>query len=316
MSSQVVVDSGFETWDVAQLPDLAGKTYLITGGNAGLGYETAVHLGKAGGDLVLACRSMEKGEKAKAALQPLVKGKVDLLQLDLSDLASVRQAANQAHEKYAKLDALINNAGIMQTPPRKTADGFELQMGTNHLGHFLLSGLLLDLVEAAAGRFVTLTSIAHKSAALNLDDLMSEQKYSPTGAYTQSKVANLMFAFELDRRLQAAGSPAISIAAHPGYSNTTLQSTGPTGLLKCIYKVANLMAQSPEQGAHPTVLAAAGTEAKRGGFYGPQKMAEFRGPAGDAKAATHALDKDAWKRLWERSEELVGFQWTIPATAA
>ncbi len=314
MKDQPIVQSGFKTWSVDQLPDLTDKTYLITGGNQGLGFETAKYLGHKGANLILACRSPERAEKARLDLKNRIKGQVDVVQLDLSDLKSVRSAARDLHRRFDKLDAVINNAGIMQCPPQKTKDGFEMQVGTNHLGHFLFSGLLLDLVEAAGGRFVTLTSVANRSGALDFDDYMSERKYSPTGAYVQAKVSNLLFAFELDRRLKAAGSPAISIACHPGYSNTNLQSSGPAGLLNLIYKVVNpLFAQPPAQGAQPTVLAAAGKEAKRGAYYGPQNMNEFRGPAGDAKVPAHALDKTAWKRLWELSEELVGFKWKIPA---
>ncbi len=314
MADQPIVNSGFKTWNIDQLPNLNGKTYLITGGNQGLGFETAKYLGAKGANLILACRSMNKAEAARDELKRQFKGNVDLVQLDLSDLASVRKAADEIHKRFDKLDALINNAGIMQCPPLKTKDGFEMQVGTNHLGHFLLSGLLLDLVEAASGRIVTLTSVANRSGELNFDDYMSEKNYSPTGAYVQAKLSNLLFAFELDRRLKQNGSSAISIACHPGYSNTNLQNSGPAGMLNLIYKIVNpLFAQPPAQGAQPTVLAAAGNEAKRGAYYGPQKMNEFRGPAGDAKVPVHALDKNVWRRLWEMSEELVGFKWTIPA---
>ncbi len=317
MADQIVLDSGFKTWDPDQLPNLTGKTYLITGGNSGLGYETAKYLGKAGADIILACRSAEKAKSAVAELGMHTKGIVDFLSLDLSDLSSIRSAAEEVHSKYEKLDGLINNAGIMHTPHQKTTDGFEMQVGTNHLGHFLLSGLLLDLVEKASGRFVTLTSVAHKYAPPIFDDFMSEKKYSAIGAYSLSKLANIMFAFELDRRLNEFGCRAISIACHPGYANTNLQSTGPVGLLNLIYKLVNpLFAQPSELGSHPTVLAAAGSEAKRGGFYGPQKMFEFRGPAGDATAAAHALDQAAWKKLWDMSEDLVGFKWSFPASGS
>lgn len=315
MAGRVIVNSGIKTWNVDRLPNLTGKTYLITGGNTGLGLETARHLGRAGANLVLACRSMDKAEFARETLRSDTTGEIELVQLDLADLASVRRAAIDVHNKVDKLDALINNAGIMQCPSRKTRDGFEMQVGTNHLGHFLFSGLLLGLVEAASGRIVTLTSVANRSAPLNFKDYMSEDSYSPTGAYIQAKLSNLLFAFELDQRLKDAGSPAISIACHPGFSNTNLQSSGPTGLLHLIYKLVNpLFAQAPDRGALPTVLAAAGTEARRGGYYGPQAMNEFRGLPGDAKVPEHALNKKDWKQLWTLSEELVDFQWSIPAS--
>lgn len=310
MANKTLMDSGFSNWSAEQLPDLSGKVYVITGGNSGIGFQAAKHLGKAGGDIVLACRSVAKAQAAATELHRHVQTKVDVVPLDLSDLSSVRTAAAEIRAKFNKVDALINNAGIMQTPKLKTADGFEMQLGTNHLGHFLLSGLLIDLVEAAEGRVVTLSSIAHLSGEIRFDDLMGEKNYAPMQAYTQSKGANLLFALELDRRLQASGQKAISIARHPGYTNTSLQSTGPTGFFNFIYKFTNpLLAQDPSTGALPTVLAAAGTEAKRGGYYGPQKMAETRGAVGDAKVASYVLNKETAKRLWDESEKLVGYQW-------
>jgi NAD(P)-dependent dehydrogenase (short-subunit alcohol dehydrogenase family) len=310
--SKTLMDSGFKNWTADQLPDLTGKIYVITGGNSGIGLEAAKHLGKAGGDIVLACRSDKKAQEAAGRLRTHVRGQVDTIQLDLSDLSSVRKAAEEIRVKYPKIDALINNAGIMQTPELQTVDGFEMQFGTNHLGHFLLSGLLIDTVEAAAGRVVTLSSIAHLTAKIRLDDLMGRKKYTPTDAYFQSKGANLLFALELDRRLLASGRKAISIGCHPGYTNTNLQSTGPTGFFNALYKITNpLLAQSAPDGAVPTVLAAAGTQAKRGGYYGPTSLGGMRGPVGDAKVASYILDADTAKRLWDQSEKLVGHQWAF-----
>ncbi|MFT6695025.1 MAG: NAD(P)-dependent dehydrogenase (short-subunit alcohol dehydrogenase family) [Paracoccaceae bacterium] len=307
-------DSGFKNWTPDLLPDLTGKTYVITGANSGIGFEAAVYLGKAGADIVMVCRTPSKAEAAQKALAAQIKGKVGLVQMDLSDLSSVRKAAAEVRERFSKIDGLINNAGIMQTPQTKTVDGFDLQMASNHLGHFLWTGLLLDLVEAAEGRIAVVSSLVHKFKDLDLDDFMSDKKYSPTDAYSQSKLSNLMFAFELDRRLEAAGSKAICIACHPGYSNTQLQSTGPKGLFKILYKVINpLLAQPSSNGAIPTVLAAAGTEAKRGGYYGPKRMSEARGPVSDAIVADHALDQTKQAKLWEKSEQLVDFVWEIPA---
>ena len=311
-TTQAIMDSGFKNWTADQLPDLTGKLYVITGGNSGIGFEAAKHLGKAGGDIVLACRSVDKAEAAAEQLRAMIKGHVDVVRLDLGDLASVRAAAGDVRAKFGKIDALINNAGVMQTPELQTADGFEMQFGTNHLGHFLWTGLLIDLVEAAAGRVVTLSSIAHLNGRIDFDDLMGRNGYSPTRAYLQSKGANLMFALDLDRKLQAAGKSAVSIACHPGYSNTNLQNTGPTGLFAILYKVLNpLMAQASGYGALPTVLAAAGVEAKRGGYYGPQKMGETRGPVSDAKVAPYVLDQAAAQRLWDESEKLVGYAWDL-----
>lgn len=308
--NKTLMDSGISNWTADRLPDLKGKLYVITGGNSGIGFEAAKHLGNAGADIVLACRSVAKAENAAKDLRALISGQVDVVQLDLSDLVSVRTAAAAMWAKYTQIDCLINNAGVMQTPKQQTADGFEMQFGTNHLGHFLWTGLLIDLVDAAAGRVVTLSSIAHLSGEIRFDDLMGEKGYSPTAAYLQSKGANLMFALELDRRLQVAGKKATSIACHPGYSNTNLQSAGPTGIFNFLYKFTNpLLAQSSSDGALPTALAAAGTEARRGGYYGPQKMGETRGPVGDAKVAAYILDEAAAKRLWDVSETLVGHTW-------
>ena len=311
-----ITDSGFKNWTPDRLPDLTGKTYVITGGNSGIGLEAARMLGKAGGDVVLACRSPEKAQSAKAALDGKVKGDVSVVALDLSDLGSVRAAAGELRGRLSRIDALINNAGIMQTPPMKTKDGFELQLGTNHIGHFVWTSLLIGLVEAAEGRVVMVCSIAHKFGRIHFDDLMVEKAYTPTKAYGQSKLANLLFAFELDRRLEAAGAKTIAIACHPGYSATALQSTGPTGFLNVLYKALNpLLAQGADAGAIPTVLAAAGTEARRGAYYGPQKMSEARGPVGDALVADHAQDRAAWARLWEATEALLGEPFAMPGRA-
>lgn len=305
-----ILNSGFRDWTADKLPDLQGKTYLISGGNSGIGFEAAKMLGNAGGDILIAARNVEKGERAAAALTSETNASVKLVQLDLSDLSSVRNAAKETAKLTDKLDGLINNAGIMQTPQQKTADGFEMQLGTNHLGHFLLNGLLFELVKKAKGRIVTVSSIAHKFGELYLDDLMMKDNYTPSLAYGQSKLANIMYAFELDRRLKKAGSKVTSYACHPGYSDTSLQSTGPKGLLNNLYKIMNpLFAQPPEKGAIPTVLCAAGTEAVAGGYYGPQSMAECRGRVSDAQVAGKALNEADAAELWRQSEKLVDFSW-------
>lgn len=307
-----IANSGISDWKPDRLPDLAGKTYLITGGNSGIGFDAAQMLGEAGGDVVIACRNPAKAEAAVAELNKTAKGKVETVALDLSDLSSVRKASDEIHARYDKLDALINNAGIMQTPETRTVDGFELQLATNHLGHFLFAGLLFDLVEKAQGRIVVVSSIAHKFGTIYRDDLMSEKSYSPTNAYGQSKLANIMFAIELDRRLKAKGSEVKAIACHPGYSNTALQDTGPAGVLNFAYKFLNpLMAQPSEKGAIPTVLAAAGAEAVAGAYYGPTGFGDTRGPVGDGFVARRALDEDMASWLWEESEKLVGFEWAM-----
>ncbi len=237
MKKSKVFNSGFTDWHPSQLPNLEGKTYLITGGNSGVGFETAKMLLKANANLILAGRNPIKVQQAKDEIVKTGSGQVDTLIIDLADMASVREAAEEVNGKYPKLDALINCAGVMQTPHTKTVDGFELQLASNHLGHFLLTGLLLNLLEKAGGRIVNVSSIMHLSGKINFNDLMLENDYSPSKAYNQSKLANLLFTFELNRRLTAKGSKVTTIASHPGVSATQLTSTGPTGLLKLVYKI-------------------------------------------------------------------------------
>lgn len=307
-----IADSGITDWKPDRLPDLSGKTYLITGGNSGIGLEAAKMLGKAGGDIVIASRDPVKGEAAVDTVGEVSAGKVAQLTLDLADLSSVRSAAEEARGRFGSIDALINNAGIMQTPETRTTDGYELQLATNHLGHFLWTGLLFDRVDQDHGRIVTVTSIAHKFGRIDFDDLMMTKGYSPMQAYGQSKLANMFFALELDRRLKAKGSAIKSIACHPGYSNTNLQSTGPGSLWSFLYSMTNpLMAQSATKGAIPTVLAAAGSEALAGAYYGPTGIGDSRGPVGDAFVAPRALSEEKAARLWEESERLTDFEWTM-----
>lgn len=314
MAERTISTLGIADWKEDRLPDLSGKCYVITGGNSGIGYEAARMLGEKGADVVLGCRSPEKAEKARTQLLATVKGKVSLVRLDLADTASIRAGADAVRGQTKGIDGLINNAGIMQTPQLTTKDGFELQFGTNHLGHFLWTALLLDLVEAVAGRVTVVASLVHKMGkkAIDFDDLMHEKHYSKTSAYAQSKLANLMFAFELDRRLAAKDSAAMVTACHPGYSATNLQSTGPSAGLALFYKLLNsFMSQPAHFGARPTVLAAAGVEAQRGAYYGPTRRMEMVGPVSDARVAEHALDQAMQNRLWEESETLLGI--TFPA---
>jgi len=311
------VDGGFNDWTPSQLPNLTGNRYLITGGNSGIGLEAAKMLANAGADIVIGCRNPAKAQQAVAEIDTLGAGSTDSVTLDLSSLASVRTAAAEIHERYSKLDGLINNAGIMQTPQTTTVDGFELQLATNHLGHFLLAGLLMDLLENASGRIVVVSSIAHRFGEIHFDDLMLTENYSPMSAYSQSKLANLMFAIELDRRLRASGSSVSVIPCHPGYSATHLQSTGPKGFANVFYKLTNrLMAQPAYNGAIPTVLAAAGKEAIPGAYYGPQSMGEARGRVSDAKVAKRAQDDVAGARLWRESEKLVEHEWAFARSRA
>ncbi|MEM6413327.1 MAG: oxidoreductase [Pseudomonadota bacterium] len=303
-------NSGFTNWTPNSLNSLDGKIFIVTGGNAGIGFEAAKILSASGAKTVIAARNMDKAMAAAQAVADSGAIKPDVLELDLADTEIIRRSADEVRQRFPVIHALINNAGIMQTPKTITRDGFELQLATNHLGHFLFTGLLFDIIEQASGRIVTISSIAHHYGRIQFDDLMLTRNYSPTRAYCQSKLANLIFAIELQRRLDACNSRVISVACHPGYSATSLQSTGPSALLKLLYKPTNaLLAQSAYNGAIPTVLAAAGNEARPGGYYGPQSMRETRGRVGDARVSDAALNKEIGVRLWRESERLVGHEW-------
>jgi NAD(P)-dependent dehydrogenase (short-subunit alcohol dehydrogenase family) len=299
--------SDITDWTPDELPDLAGKLFLVTGGNSGIGFEAAKLLATRNADVVIACRDAEKGRRALARLVNLGTGRCEQLTIDLADSASIRAAAAEAGERFGAIYGLINNAGVMQTPKSRTKDGFEMQLGTNHLGHFLWTGLMIGQVDGRGGRVVTVSSIAHKFGRIDFGNLMMERGYDATRAYSQSKLANLVFAMELHRRLEAAGSRVKSIACHPGYSNTSLQFKGPTGLFKAMYAVTNkVLAQSAAQGAWPTALAAADPRAASGGYYGPTGFFDARGPVGDSEVDKRALDEEVAKRLWQVSEERVG----------
>jgi len=305
------------TWSAEDIPDQAGKVAIVTGANSGLGYVTALELARHGAEVVMACRSAEKGEATAARIEEVASGpKPRVLQLDLGNLDSVGRFADSF--SGVRVDVLVNNAGVMMTPQRTTADGFELQLGTNHLGHFALTGLLLDALQRSdAGRIVTLSSNEHKGGRIDFDDLQQERDYSPRGAYQRSKLANAVFAIELDRRLRAAGSTTISAFAHPGYSATNLQSSGPTGVAKVAMAITNrLVAQRPERGALPTLYAATAPGVEGGDYYGPDGFAEMRGFPTKTQAIAEAYDLELGKRLWQLSEELTGVRYQRGGDAA
>ena len=237
-------------------------------------------------------------------------------QLDLGSLDSVRRFAGEFADR--RVDLLVNNAGVMMTPRRTTSDGFELQFGTNHLGHFALTGLLLEALERSdEARIVTLSSNEHKGGKIDFDDLQEERDYSPRGSYQRSKLANAVFAVELEHRLRSAGASTISVFAHPGYSATNLQSTGPTGLAKWAMAVSNrVLAQSAERGTLPTLFAATAPGVEGGEYYGPDGIGEFRGFPTRVTAIPDAYDPDIGRRLWEASEELTGVRYLQPVGAA
>jgi NAD(P)-dependent dehydrogenase (short-subunit alcohol dehydrogenase family) len=293
-------------WTAADLPDLAGRTAVVTGASSGLGTATARELARAGARVVLAVRDTAKGEGVAATFD----GEREVRRLDLADLASVRAFADAW---TGDLDILINNAGIMAVPQGKTADGFESQIGTNHLGHFALTNLLLPHIT---DRVVTVSSGAHRIGRIQLDDLNHEHgKYSRWRVYGQSKLANLLFTLELQRRLDAAGSPVRAVAAHPGYAATDLQSHTGSRLNSAFMAVGNrLFAQSGTMGALPTLYAA--TQDVPGGAYlGPDGIGEQRGHPTLVGRSKAAQDADTARRLWDLSEELTGVGWPLPVAA-
>ncbi len=307
------------SWTASDIPDQSGRLAVVTGANSGLGLATARELARAGARVVLAVRSAAKGDQAAATITGRVPGAdVEVRELDLSDLASVRRFAETfgvvggavgASKKTSALDVLVNNAGVMMPPRSTTSDGFELQFGTNHLGHFALTGLLLGaLAKAPDPRVVTVSSLEHRRGTITFDDLQRERSYSPRGAYQQSKLANALFALELDRRLRAASLPVLSVLAHPGYSATNLQTTGPTGVAKFLMQhVGNrLLAQSADQGALPQLYAATAPGVQGGEFYGPDGRGEMKGYPKLVQPIAAARDLEAARRLWEISEELTG----------
>jgi NAD(P)-dependent dehydrogenase (short-subunit alcohol dehydrogenase family) len=300
-------------WTADDIPDQHGKVAIVTGANSGLGAVTALELARHGAEVVMACRNVEQGEAAAEAVRAVATGPApNVHELDLASLDSVRRFAGELSGR--RVDVLVNNAGVMMTPRRSTVDGFELQLGTNHLGHFALTGLLLDeLQKSDAARIVTLSSNEHKGGRIDFDDLQLERVYSPRGAYQRSKLANAVFAIELDRRLRNARSPAISVFAHPGYAATNLQSSGPTGVAKALMAISNrLVAQRAERGALPALYAASAPSVQGGDYYGPDGPAEMRGFPKKVRAIDDAYDPDIGARLWTVSEALTGVRYPLP----
>jgi NAD(P)-dependent dehydrogenase (short-subunit alcohol dehydrogenase family) len=293
------------TWTARDLPTLDGRTFVVTGATSGLGLVTARELARAGARVVLAVRDTAKGEQAATAIP----GTVEVRHLDLADLASVRSFADSWD---GRLDVLVNNAGVMAVPERRTKDGFELQIGTNHLGHFALTNLLLPSIT---DRVVTVSSTAHQIGRIRLDDLNWERgRYSRWRAYGQSKLANLLFTLELQRRLEAAGSRVRAYAAHPGYARTNLQGHTSSALQHGFMAVTNrVLAQSAEMGALPTLFAAT-QDLPGASFVGPGGFQEQRGYPALARRASRAWDSETARRLWDLSERLTGT--TFPVAAA
>ena len=299
-------------WTAAQIPSQAGRTALITGANSGIGYRAALELARHGAHVLLGCRNYEKGQAALDRLLCEAQGaSAELVELDMASLASIRAFAAAFAARGIALDLLINNAGVMALPTRElTADGFERQFGTNHLGHFALTGLLIpQLLAAPAPRVVTVASLAHRNGKIEFDNLQSERRYKPWDAYGATKLANILFANELNRRAVAAHSKLASMPVHPGISVTSIFANGPgTGDLKALAVkiLAPFITQPDTAGALPTLYAATSPKAKGGEFIGPDGFGELKGSPVVVKARPKALDEAVGKRLWTVSEELTG----------
>ena len=303
-------------WNVESMPELTGKIIVVTGGNSGLGYESVKAFASKGAEVILASRSTEKGEEARAEiLKAVPEGKIKVMQLDLGDLESVRNFASAFKKSHKKLDVLLNNAGIMMTPYFTTKDGFEGQLGTNHLGHFALTGLLLDtMLKTKGARVVNVSSGAHKRGEVDFNNLQFEngRDYSPMKAYGRSKLSNLLFTYELQRKLEAAKKDTIAAAAHPGVAMTNLaRHMEGRFLFKILTPLFKRMAQDQAMGALPQIRACVDPEVKGSEYYGPDGKREYKGypVVVPSNEASHNLGDAA--RLWEESEKLTGVRFEI-----
>jgi NAD(P)-dependent dehydrogenase (short-subunit alcohol dehydrogenase family) len=300
-------------WTAADVPDQTGRVAIITGANTGIGYEAAAVLATKGAHVVLAVRSLDKGKNAVDRITAKAPhADVTLQQLDLTSLYNIREAADTLRATYPSIDLLINNAGVMMTPKETTKDGFELQFGTNHLGHFALTGQLLDnLLPVEGSRVVTISSSTHRIGRINFDDLQSERRYNRLAAYGQSKLANLLFTYELARRLANKGAPTIAVAAHPGGSNTELTRNLPGLIRQPTELLWGLLAQNAEMGALPTLRAATDPDVRNAQYYGPDGIGEQRGHPKLVQSNAKSHDENVQRRLWTVSEELTGVTYPV-----
>lgn len=300
--------SGFTANDV---PDQSGRCFMVTGANTGLGFEVSKVLAARGARVLLACRNKEKADAAMGRIRQAVPtADLAFIPLDQADLTSVRHAAELAMAE-PRLDVLLNNAGVMFPPLERTAQGFELQFGVNHLAPFALTALLLPkLAENAGSRVVITSSLAHRNGDIDWDDLDAHRSYSRTQRYSDSKLANLLHLFELDRRLRAAGSPVTAAACHPGFAKTDLDRH--TGPFRILFPLAGWIFNRAAQGAWPSLQAATGPDIVSGGYYGPQQIGEARGPSGLAKRTEASQDPQRARRLWDVSVEMTGIDPGLP----
>lgn len=312
-------DSG---WRAKQMGDLSGMTIVVTGANSGLGYEAARMFAHHGAHVVLACRSTGRGHEAVERIrEKSPDASATVLELDLADLTSIEEFTTAFKDSHDALHVLCNNAGVMALPRSETVDGFETQFGVNHLGHFALTGNLLDVLRKTEGetRVVTQSSGLHERGEINFDDLQGEYSYDEWDAYSQSKLANLLFAYELQRRLSSAGSDVLSVACHPGYAATNLQRRGPelsgSTLRLWMTKIANtIIAQDAETGALPLLYAATAPDVTGGEYIGPSGFMNMRGPPKPQSSTDRSHDEEAAERLWEISEELTGVTYDLETT--
>ncbi|NHN61015.1 MULTISPECIES: oxidoreductase [Halorussus] len=316
-------------WTADQMPEMDDRTVVVTGANSGLGYEATRAFARRGAHVVMACRSEDRGEDAKRRIRTednggAHRGSLEVAHLDLADLSSVRSFVDGFRDAHDELHVLCNNAGVMAIPRRETADGFEMQFGVNHLGHFALTGLLLDRLGGTAGetRVVTQSSGVHESGDIDFEDLQHEESYDEWDAYAQSKLANVLFAYELQRRLDDANADVVSAACHPGYAATDLQRRGPemrgSTLRLWAMKAANaVLAQSAERGALPMLYAATAPSVEGGEYVGPGGFMNMRGEPAVQQSSDASYDRHRAEQLWEVSEELTGVTYELrrPATA-
>jgi len=309
-------------WPAEQLPDCTHKTVVVTGANSGLGFEATKAFAANGATVIMACRSTDRGARAATEIRESVaspESKLDVRSCDLASLRSVESVASEVAEDYPSIDVLCNNAGVMAIPRQETEDGFEKQLGVNHLGHFALTGHLLDRLRRSDGesRVVTHSSGAHTAGELDFDDLHRTRSYGKWEAYGQSKLANLLFAYELQRRLDAAGvTNTISVACHPGYAATNLQYRGPkesgSAVRLTLMKIANTVVGQPaEDGALPLLYAATAPNVGGGEYYGPGGLLNMRGAPEKQTSSDASYDKATATRLWERSEDLTGVRYEL-----